>query len=55
MSNYCRMCGLPIPEGQTTCSMCYGDIDHGNDGYYRNWAEQQQEEQMQEEVEKGGE
>ena len=21
--------------------MCYGDIDHGNDGYYREWAERQ--------------
>ena len=32
--------------------MCYGDIDHGNDGYYRVWAESQnQEEQEQEEIE----
>lgn len=22
-----------------SCSMCYGDIDHGRDGYYREWAE----------------
>ena len=21
--------------------MCYGDIDHGKDGYYRQWAEEQ--------------
>jgi hypothetical protein len=21
--------------------MCYGDIDHGSDGYYRRWAEEQ--------------
>jgi len=20
--------------------MCYGDIDHGKDGYYRSWAEE---------------
>ena len=42
MTNYCVMCGLPIPrdQGSETCSMCYGDIDHGKDGYYREWAEQ---------------
>ena len=28
----CIMCGLPIPEGQKVCSMCYGDIDYGRDG-----------------------
>jgi uncharacterized membrane protein YvbJ len=45
--NSCTMCGSPIPDDQTVCSMCYGDIDYGSDGYYRNWAEQmsQQEEQ----------
>ena len=38
----CSSCGLPIPEGQgSSCSMCYGDIDHGRDGYYREWAEEQ--------------
>jgi hypothetical protein len=21
--------------------MCYGDIDYGNDGYYRGWAEEE--------------
>ena len=40
--NYCTQCASPIPEGQTTCSMCYGDIDHGSDGYYRQWAENEQ-------------
>lgn len=35
----CSMCGSPIPDGQRVCSMCYGDIDYGNDGYYREWAE----------------
>jgi hypothetical protein len=39
---YCVMCGLPIPDGQNVCSMCYGDIDYGRDGYYREWAERQQ-------------
>jgi hypothetical protein len=23
--------------------MCYGDIDHGSDGYYRQWAEREEE------------
>ncbi|MDD4987010.1 MAG: hypothetical protein PHQ43_14820 [Dehalococcoidales bacterium] len=36
----CVMCGASIPEGQRVCSMCYGDIDYGSDGYYRRWAEQ---------------
>lgn len=39
--NYCAECGSPIPDGQRCCSMCYGDIDHGRDGYYRAWAERQ--------------
>jgi len=29
----CVMCGSLIPDGQRTCSMCYGDIEHGNDNY----------------------
>ena len=41
------MCGRPVPEGQTVCSSCYGDIDYGNDGYYKN--DMVQEEQEQEE------
>ena len=45
MSNYCSCCGLPIPEGQNTCSMCYGDIGHGNDGYYEEWARQQMQDE----------
>jgi hypothetical protein len=28
--------------------MCYGDIDHGKDGYYRQWAEEQEQEQERE-------
>lgn len=36
----CTSCGMEIPEGQgSSCSMCYGDIDYGRDGYYRAWAE----------------
>lgn len=37
----CVICGSCIPDGQRTCSMCYGDINHGSDGYYREWAERQ--------------
>ena len=45
--NSCAMCGSQISDGQAVCSMCYGDIDYGNDGYYREWAEQQQYEDQQ--------
>ena len=41
---YCSSCGLPIPEGQgSSCSMCYGDVDHGRDGYYRQQLEEEQQ------------
>lgn len=42
MSNYCVDCGSEIPDGQRTCSMCYGDPYHGSDGYYLAWIEEQQ-------------
>lgn len=47
---HCVQCGLSIPDnqGSSTCSMCYGDIDHGKDGYYREWAERQEQEQERE-------
>jgi hypothetical protein len=55
MTKYCSMCGSPIPDdqGSSTCSMCYGDVDHGKDGYYRRWMEEQwkEEEQKQQEQE----
>ncbi len=43
----CIMCGSPIPDnqGSNSCSMCYGDIDHGKDGYYRDFMENQQEQE----------
>lgn len=41
MSGYCVCCGSPVPKEQRTCSMCYGDIDHRTDGYYRQWAEEE--------------
>lgn len=43
VDTYCTSCGLPIPEGQgKSCSMCYGDIGHGRDGYYQQWADEQE-------------
>ena len=49
---YCTSCGSPIPDGQSSsCSMCYGDIDYGRDGYYREWAERQQRDEQQQESE----
>lgn len=51
----CVMCGSSIPDdqGSSSCSMCYGDIDHGKDGYYREWLEQadRQEQDRQQEQE----
>ncbi len=42
MMGSCSSCGSPIPDGQgSSCSMCYGDIGHGSDGYYQQWAEEQ--------------
>ena len=53
----CVMCGSRIPDnqGSRTCSMCYGDMDHGKDGYYRQWAEEQERRhQIDEREEKDG-
>lgn len=36
------MCGSSIPEDQSVCSMCYGDISYGSDGYYEEWARLQE-------------
>lgn len=50
----CTGCGSSIPDNQgKSCSMCYGDIDHGTDGYYRDYMEQEQrrEEERQQEQE----
>ena len=47
----CVMCGSPIPDdqGSNSCSMCYGDIGHGKDGYYQEYMEREwQREQEQE-------
>ena len=50
----CTSCGSQIPEGQgNSCSMCYGDMSHGTDGYYEEWArEQMLAEEEQKELEK---
>ena len=41
MSHNCTMCGVSLPDSHKhkTCSMCYGDIDYGTDGLYRNYME----------------
>lgn len=39
--NNCTQCGSPIPDGQSICSMCMGDISWGKDGYYEQWALEQ--------------
>lgn len=44
----CSSCGSSIPDGQgSSCSMCYGDISHGSDGYYEEWARQQMEKEYE--------
>ena len=41
----CVQCSSSIPDGQRTCSMCYGDPDHGRDGYYQEWIDEQRREE----------
>ena len=50
MSN-CTMCGINIPEGQNVCSMCYGDVDYGRDGYYRDEMERQDRSNTERQIE----
>lgn len=43
----CTSCGSEIPDDQgSSCSMCYGDIEHGHDGYYEEWAKEQFEKEV---------
>jgi len=52
MNNFCRSCGILIPDGQNYCSMCYGDPSYGRDGYYENYLREQErreDEERQEE------
>ena len=44
---YCVNCGSQIPDGQTTCSMCYGDVAYGDDGYYLSWIRENEEIEQQ--------
>lgn len=48
----CVQCGSPVPAGQRTCSMCYGDPDHGRDGYYRKFLEDQEEDYRRRQAER---
>jgi len=43
MSNFCKSCGIQIPDGQNFCSMCYGDPAYGRDGYYEEYLREQEE------------
>ena len=46
MISHCSSCGSPIPDGQgSSCSMCYGDVAYGRDGYYAEWLERAMREQ----------
>jgi len=49
--NYCVSCGSPLPDSHKhrNCSLCYGDIDYGTDGYYRQFMEAQREQEPPEE------
>lgn len=49
----CVMCGSPLPanQGSLTCSMCYGDVGHGKDGYYENWLREMEERRYEHEPE----
>lgn len=51
--NYCTSCGSPIPEGQgKSCSMCYGDPDHGRDGYYQAFLDEQAQREQEAQAER---
>lgn len=51
MSNYCKSCGVSIPDGQDICSMCYGDPAYGRDGYYEEYLRGIEEERLERERE----
>lgn len=44
----CVDCATEIPDGQRTCSMCYGDPGHGTDGIYAAWIEEREREMSEE-------
>lgn len=44
---YCTSCGSEIPDGQgNSCSMCYGDVAWGTDGYYLEFMEAARQEEI---------
>lgn len=52
----CTSCGIPIPDGQgSSCSMCCGDVDHGRDGYYREFLEKQAQQEYERQQEQAQE
>jgi hypothetical protein len=48
----CVCCGLPLPANHPhrTCSMCYGDLDYGTDGYYRREMERDERREQEREA-----
>ena len=51
MSKACTMCGSDLPDSHPhkTCSLCYGDLDYGTDGYYREYMEELQRQEQEKE------
>lgn len=45
----CNQCGVEIDDGQSICSMCYGDPYYGSDDYYLQYLEECEEEERQRE------
>jgi predicted amidophosphoribosyltransferase len=45
----CSQCGSSVPDEQSICSMCMGDINHGSDEHYQRWAEQEQQRERENE------
>lgn len=48
--NNCTQCGISIPKGQSICSMCMGDINHGTDNYYREWVESEERKYLEQQI-----
>jgi len=54
MTNYCKICGVSIPEDQELCSICYGDPNYGNDGYYKYLIKEQKNNEKNNQVKNFG-
>ena len=51
--SYCTSCGSQIPDGQgRSCSMCYGDVAYGRDGYYDRWLQEQLQQEYEKQVDR---